>query len=58
MSQTARPVAASGSTGSTCQAPGPYRSSRNAKVTIFLKKGDKFPVDTDGARTTWTLSGG
>jgi hypothetical protein len=24
---------------------------------VFVKKGDKFPVDTDGAKTTWTLSG-
>jgi hypothetical protein len=57
MSQTARPVAASGATGTTCQAPGPYRSNRNAKVVVFLRKGDKFPADTDGAKTTWTLSG-
>ena len=57
MSQTARPVAASGATGTTCQAPGPYRSNRNAKVVVFLRTGDKFPVDSDGARTTWTLSG-
>jgi hypothetical protein len=57
MSQSARPVTASGATGTTCSAPGPYRSSRNAKVVVFVKKGDKFPVDTDGAKTTWTLSG-
>jgi hypothetical protein len=57
MSQTARPVAASGTTGTTCQIPGPYRSGRNARVVVFVKKGDKFPVDTDGASTTWTLSG-
>jgi hypothetical protein len=57
MSQTARPVAASGATGTTCQAPGPYRSNRNAKVVVFLRMGDKFPVDSDGAKTTWTLSG-
>jgi hypothetical protein len=57
MSQTARPVAASGATGTTCQNPGPYRSARNARVIIFLKKGDRFPADTDGANTTWTLSG-
>ena len=57
MSETARPVGASGFTGTTCRATGPYRSARNAKVTIFLKKGDKFPVDTDGAKTTWTVSG-
>jgi hypothetical protein len=57
MTQTARAVAASGTTGTTCSTPGPYRSSRNAKVVVFVKKGDKFPVDTDGASTTWTLSG-
>jgi hypothetical protein len=57
MSQTALPVAASGATGTTCSIPGPYRSSRNARVVVFVKKGDKFPVDADGAKTTWTLSG-
>ena len=57
MSETARPIAASGATGSTCQAAGPYRSARNAKVIVFLKKGDRFPVDSDGASTTWTLAG-
>ena len=57
MSETARPVASSGATGATCPATGPYRSARNAKVTIFVKKGDKFHTDTDGAKTTWTLSG-
>jgi hypothetical protein len=57
MSETARPIAASGATGSTCPSSGPYRSNRNAKVIVFVKKGSKFPADTDGAATTWTLSG-
>jgi hypothetical protein len=57
MSETARPISASGASGNTCQAPGPYRSSRNAHVIIFLRKGDRFPVDSDGQRTTWTLAG-
>jgi hypothetical protein len=57
MSETARPIAASGATGSICPSTGPYRSSRNAHVIIFLKRGDKFPVDADGAKTTWTLAG-
>jgi hypothetical protein len=57
MSETARPIAASGATGTTCQTAGPYRSARNARITVFLKKGDKFPVDSDGASTTWTLAG-
>lgn len=57
MSETARPIGASGASGGTCQATGPYRSSRNARVVVFLKKGDKFPVDSDGAKTSWTLAG-
>lgn len=57
MSETARAITASGATGATCPASGPYRSSRNAHVVIFLKKGDKFPSDSDGAKTTWTLAG-
>lgn len=57
MSETARPIAASGATGTTCATPGPYRSGRNAHVVVFLKKGDKFPIDSDGAKTTWTLAG-
>lgn len=57
MSETARPIAASGATGNTCQVTGPYRSSRNARVIVFLKKGDRFPADSDGARTTWSLTG-
>jgi hypothetical protein len=57
MSETARPIGASGASGSTCQTAGPYRSARNARVIIFLKKGDRFPVDSDGQSTTWTLAG-
>lgn len=57
MSETARALTASGTTGATCATTGPYRSTRNAKVVVFVKKGDRFPVDTDGASTTWTLSG-
>jgi hypothetical protein len=48
-------VQASGTTGSTCKVSGPYRSTRNAGIIVFLKAGDKFPVDADGASTTWTL---
>ncbi len=57
MSETARPIASSGATGNICPATGPYRSARNARVIVFVKKGDRFPADTDGARTTWTLAG-
>jgi hypothetical protein len=57
MSETARPIGASGASGTTCQTPGPYRSSRNAKVIVFVRKDEKFPTDTDGANTTWALVG-
>jgi hypothetical protein len=57
MSETARPIAASGASGGTCQVGGPYRSSRNARIIVFLKRGDRFPRDSDGANTTWTLVG-
>jgi hypothetical protein len=55
MAETASTVRASGRTSQTCREAGPYRSSRNAQVTVFLKPGDRFPADTDGAETTWTL---
>jgi putative NADH-flavin reductase len=49
-------ITATGRTGSTCTQSGPYRSNRGAKVVIFVKQGDKFPTDADGASTTWTMS--
>jgi hypothetical protein len=48
----------SGRTGETCQKTGPYQSNRNAKVTVFINRGQRFPPDTDGAPTTWILLGG
>ena len=55
MAETATTARASGRTSETCREAGPYRSSRNARVTVFLRTGDRFPVDTDGAQTTWTM---
>ncbi|MGH8186538.1 MAG: hypothetical protein ACREUC_08240 [Steroidobacteraceae bacterium] len=55
MAATALTISASGKTGATCSVTGPYRSSRNAKVIIFLKAGTKFPADTDGASTAWSF---
>lgn len=55
MAETASTVQVSGRTAATCREAGPYRSSRNARVTVFLKPGDRFPADTDGAETTWTM---
>lgn len=48
-------ISSSGTTGATCLYTGPYKSGRNAKVTVFFKRGQKFPADTDGKSTTWTL---
>lgn len=57
MAETGASVQASGRTSATCREAGPYRSSRNAQVIVFLKTGDRFPADTDGAETTWTMGG-
>jgi hypothetical protein len=53
MAEAARRVA--GDSGSRCPETGPYRSSGRARVVIFLKQGDTFPPDADGAATTWVL---
>lgn len=55
MAETSANVQATGRTSQTCREAGPYRSSRNAQVTVFLKPGERFPADTDGAETTWTM---
>lgn len=44
-----------GTSGSQCPQSGPYRSSGQAKVVIFVKQGETFPPDVDGTATTWTL---
>lgn len=55
MAESEARVQASGRTSQTCREAGPYRSTRNAQVIVFLKVGDRFPADTDGAETTWSL---
>jgi hypothetical protein len=55
-STSATTVTASGSTGGVVQATGPYRSSRNPKVCVFLKRGTRFPADpVDGRSTSWAM---
>jgi len=44
-----------GQTGATCTQSGPYRSDENAKVIIFIRKGDTFPPASTGSPTTWVL---
>ena len=55
MIESATQINASGGTGAVCPTSGPYTSSRNAKVTVFIKRGQRFPPDSDGASTTWTI---
>jgi hypothetical protein len=48
----------SGTTGGTCQKSGPYKSNRNSSIIVFMKGGQKFPVDpVDGKSTTWSMVG-
>ena len=49
------PAQASGTTGGVCTVTGPYRSTRNSRVVVFVLARSKFPADTDGASTTWSL---
>jgi hypothetical protein len=55
MTDTSQTIEASGRTGDRCRVTGPYRSSRNARVILFVREGEAFPVDADGSSTTWTL---
>jgi len=48
-------VTGSGRTGALVPATGPYYSGRNARITVVLTRGARFPSDADGRATTWTL---
>lgn len=53
---SATKVNASGTTGSTCNVSGPYKSTRNTSVVIYYKRGDRFAADpVDGRSTTWVM---
>jgi hypothetical protein len=60
------PVMAKGTTGKVCEESGPYISAdepnpdvktpdQTPKVIVFFKKGQPFPVNSDGTLTTWTM---
>ena len=58
--QTQTAVTASGRTGQTCQKSGPYKCNTTPVVTVFVKKGSKFPVapkpgSNAGQIATWTM---
>lgn len=44
-----------GKTGERCPESGPYRSSGPIGAVVFIKEGDRFPLDVDGSRTEWAL---
>lgn len=55
---TATAVTASGTTNTTCQKSGPYKSNRHPSVIIFMRSGQRFPVDpVDSGSTTWSMVG-
>lgn len=53
--QTQTAVTASGASLTTCQKSGPYKSRSTPQVTIFVGKGQKFPLDPNGKKTTWDM---
>ena len=59
--QSQTDVTATGKTGDTCSASGPYKCNTTPSVTIFVKKGDPFPTApsstaiTQGQNATWTM---
>lgn len=55
MAEAAAVARVEGRTGSRCTKSGPYRSTANARVVIFVKQGDVFLPDANGSATTWVL---
>ena len=55
---TATAISASGTTNSTCQKSGPYKCTRHPSIILFMRSGQRFPVDpVDGASTGWSMVG-
>ena len=55
MAESSAPIQASARTGETCRQPGPYRSGGRLGLIVFFKRGDRFPNDSEGRSTCWTL---
>jgi hypothetical protein len=55
MAESSSPIQASARTGETCRQVGPYRSGGRLGLIVFFKRGDRFPNDTEGRSTAWTL---
>ena len=55
MAESSSPVQASARTGEACRQAGPYRSGGRLPLIVFFKPGDRFPNDTEGRSTGWTI---
>lgn len=55
MPESSAPIQSSGRTGETCRQVGPYSSGGRVPLIVFFRKGDKFPNDSEGRATSWTL---
>jgi hypothetical protein len=45
----------SGTTGSTCQKTGPYKSRSTPQVIVMMRRGARFPNGANNKATTWDL---
>jgi hypothetical protein len=55
MPESSSPIQANARTGEACRQAGPYRSGGRLPLVVFFKAGDRFPNDTEGRSTGWTL---
>jgi hypothetical protein len=55
MPESASPIQASARTGEACRQAGPYRSGGRLPLIVFFRRGDRFPNDSEGRSTGWTL---
>jgi hypothetical protein len=55
MAESSSPIQAEARTGDSCRQVGPYRSGGRLPLVVFFRPGDRFPNDTEGRATGWTL---
>jgi hypothetical protein len=55
MPESSSSIQANARSGEACRQAGPYRSGGRLPLIVFFKPGDRFPNDTEGRSTGWTL---
>ncbi|HEU5136481.1 MAG TPA: hypothetical protein VFU13_15125 [Steroidobacteraceae bacterium] len=55
MAESSAPIQASARSGESCRQVGPYISGGRLPLIVFFKPGDRFPNDSEGRSTGWTL---